>query len=268
MKKLMVSLLAISLLALAVPVLANTRCPQPVEGCNVDFDVTATKTVDVDKYVDIDKYFDFFVFAWINPNALAECDVFKCDLNEFGYVDSYFGLFTDDLNYSFNEFTGIGQANQAAGYLNNQGNVVAAAIVSTDKAAAMTEVAVDQTNFFNTLDVFASVSIDSICSSFNDFTGIGQANQSAGHMNNQNNVVALSAGLGDSCRADEFVAANDTYLTQKNTLGLAKVCFAYNSNNINGSFNGFTGIGQVNQSAGSMNNQANVVSIAYTGPRP
>jgi hypothetical protein len=64
------------------------------------------------------------------------------------------------------------------------------------------------------------------------------------------------------------VAVNDTYLTQKNTLGWASVSFAINSNNINDSFNGFTGIGQVNQSAGSMNNQANIVSIAYTGPRP
>ena len=29
-----------------------------------------------------------------------------------------------------------------------------------------------------------------------------------------------------------------------------------------GSFNGFTGIGQSNQSAGNMNNQVNVVSVA------
>jgi hypothetical protein len=260
MKKLMVSLLAISLLALAVPALATD--------CNVDFDVTATKTVTVDKYVDIDKYFDFFVFACIDPKALAECDVFKCDLNEYGYVDSYFGTYTDNLTNSFTGFTGIGQANQASGYLNNQGNIVAAAVVSTDKAAAMTEVGVDQTNYFNTMYSELDYSVDTITSSFNDFTGIGQANQSAGHMNNQNNVVALSAGLGDSCYADEFVAVNDTYLTQKNTLGWASVSFAINSNNINDSFNGFTGIGQVNQSAGSMNNQANIVSIAYTGPRP
>ena len=268
MKKLMVLLMAISLLALAVPALAGGSHHEDPRGCNVDFSVDVTKTVDVDKHVNIDKCFTFWVFTKIDPNALAECDVFKCDLNQAGYVDTFYGLYKDDINGSFTNFTGIGQANQAAGYLNNQANIVAAAVVSTDNAAAMTEVAVDQTNYFNTLDAAGSVSIDSICYSFNNFNGIGQANQSAGHMNNQNNVVAISAGLGSSCRADEVVAANDTYLTQKNTLGEAKVCFAYNSNNINGSFNGFTGIGQVNQSAGSMNNQANIVSIAYTGPRP
>lgn len=265
MKKFIVILMAISLMALAVPALAGHHGGP--EGCNIDFKVDATKHVYVDKDVHIDKCFKFMVFAWIDPKAFAECDVYKCDLNQFGIVKSFFGSYKDDIFCSFNDFTGIAQANQAAGYLNNQGNIVAAAVVSTDhKAAAMTETAVEQTNFYNTLDSKVDRNVDAICGSFNDFTGIGQANQSAGHMNNQNNVVAISAGLGNDKVG--VVAANDTYLVQNNTLGLAKVCFAYNSNTIGGSYNDFTGIGQVNQSAGSMNNQANIVSIAYTGSTP
>jgi len=260
MKKFIIVLMAISLMALAVPALAD---------CDLDFTVDVTKTATVDKYVSIDKYFTFVVTAYIDPDALAECDVFKCDLNEHNKVDSYLGTYTDDLTCSFNNFTGIGQANQAAGYGNNQGNIVAAAIVSTDKkVAAMTEVAVEQKSYFNTLYSELDYSFDTISGSFKEFTGIGQANQSAGHMNNQNNVVAISAGLTDRCGDDGVVAANDTYLTQKNSANWAFPSYALNVNTVTNSFNNFTGIGQVNQAAGSMNNQANVVSIAYTGPKP
>jgi hypothetical protein len=266
MKKLMVLLMAISLLALSVPVLA--QCSGDPGGCNVDFDVDVNKTVDIDKNVWIDKYFQFLVLARIDPESLAECDVFKCDLNEDNVVDSYVGTYTDDLYNSFNQFTGIGQANQAAGFANNQGNIVAAAVVSTNlSAAAMTEVAVSQINYNNDLISFEDWTFDTITDSFNRFEGIGQANQAAGHMNNQNNVVAISAGLG-SYVCDDLVATNDTFLTQTNTDNYAFATYALSANNINNSFNGFTGIGQVNQSSGSMNNQANIVSIAYTGPRP
>jgi hypothetical protein len=108
-------------------------------------------------------------------------------------VDSFFGTYTDDILSSFNEFTGIGQVNQAAGYNNNQGNVVAAALVSTDKdVAAMTEVAVEQTSYFNTLYSELDYSFDTISNSFNNFTGIGQVNQAAGSMNNQANIVSIA----------------------------------------------------------------------------
>jgi len=269
MKKFIVVLLAISLMALAVPAMASSSHHSD-PGCNIDFKVDATKCVKVDKDVYIDKYFAFFVCAKIDPKALAECDVFKCDLNNYNIVDSFAGKFKDDIYCSFNEFTGIGQANQAAGYLNNQANVVAAAVVDTGDAAAMTEAAVEQTNYYNTLYSCFDRSVDEIKGSFNEFTGIGQVNQSAGSMNNQNNVVAISAGLGDKIGDSRYgssgvVAANDTYLVQNNTLGLAAVNLACNSNTIGRSFNEFTGIGQANQSAGSMNNQANIVSISYTG---
>ena len=261
MKKIIFLLMAISLVALAVPALAQ------VEDCDLSFTVDVTKTVTVDKTVTIDKDFDFDVYADINVNAFAECDTFKCDYNYFGLVTSYFGTYTDTICESFTGFTGIGQANQASGFINNQGNIVAAAVVSSErKVAAMTETAVEQTNYLSYLSSDYDLSTDSICSSFNDFTGIGQANQSAGHLNNQNNVVALSAGLGDD--ENGVVATNDTYLTQNNTLALVNALYPINSNSICSSFNNFTGIGQVNQSAGSANNQANIVSIAYTGPRP
>jgi len=274
MKKVIVSLMAISLLALAVPALAGYGHHD--KRCDVHFDVDVDKTVTIDKDVYINKYFNFFVSAWIDPKAIAECDVWKCDYNANNVMELSVALFDDKICDSFKNFTGIGQANQAAGYANNQGNIVAAAIVQAKEVAAMTEVGVDQENYNNCLNASFTLSFDSISGSFNRFTGIGQANQSAGSMNNQNNVVAISAGLSDSSSpagsfswgSKEVVATTDTYLTQTNTYGDVNVRAVVNTNLITGSFNGFEGIGQVNQSAGSLNNQANIVSIAYAGPRP
>jgi len=259
MKKFILLLMAIAMVAVAVPALAQ------VQDCNLDFDVTVTKTVTVTKDVDIDKFFDFDVLSYIFPDAFAECETYKCDFNSLNYLVSFYGVYTDDITNSFNGFVGIGQANQAAGYMNNQGNIVAAAVVTNAlKTAAMLESAVEQTNYLNLLQTDFDISTATITDSFNDFTGIGQANQSPGHMNNQNNVVAISAGIGGV----GVVASNETYLTQSNTLGLVNANFPINSNSISGSFSGFTGIGQVNQSAGSLNNQANIVSISYVGPNP
>lgn len=276
MKKVIVSLMAISLLALAVPALAGYGHHD--KRCDVHFDVDVDKTVTIDKDVYINKYFNFFVCAFIDPKAIAECDVWKCDYNANNQVDLFATLSDDKIENSFKNFTGIGQANQAAGYANNQGNVVAAAIVQAKEVAAMTEVGVDQENYNNCLEASLTLSFDSISGSFNRFTGIGQANQSAGSMNNQNNVVAISAGLADSSSSSpcggsyggsqDLVATNDTFLTQTNTQGYVKACGVITANSVTDSFNGFTGIGQVNQSAGSLNNQANIVSIAYVGPRP
>jgi hypothetical protein len=264
MKKFIVSMMVISLLALAVPALAD---------CDVHFDVNVHKCAYIDKDVYINKYFTFFVAACIDPKALAECDVWKCDYNADNSVELFAALLTDNITDSFVGFTGIGQVNQAAGYANNQGNVVAAAVVQAREVAAMTEVGVDQENYSNCYDASLTFTFDTITNSFNCFTGIGQANQSAGSMNNQNNVVAISAGLADSSpcdgyRGSDLVATNDTYLTQTNTCNDVKACGVVNANTVTASFNGFTGIGQANQSAGSMNNQANIVSISYVGPKP
>jgi hypothetical protein len=178
-------------------------------------------------------------------------------------VASKLGFYKDYIDGSFNGFEGIGQANQAAGYAVNQGNVVAiAATEGTKKSAAMTEVGVDQTNYFNNLISCFDISKATISDSFNRFDGIGQVNQSPGSMNNQNNVVAVSAGLETG-----VLATNDTFLTQNNVFNYASVNFAFNSNSITSSFNNFTGIGQTNQSSGSMNNQANIVSVSFAGNR-
>jgi len=266
MKKLV---LLVMVLLLAVPAVSQMSCPSDPGGCNVSFDVNVEKDKKICDLTLNAKLFFTLAVTCLEPDALADCEVFKCDLNAYNYVNLYASKFEDSICGSFNNFEGIGQANQAAGYAVNQGNVVAiAATEGTKKSAAMTEVGVEQTNTGNMLYsdpycFFAGTeSVAKIDNSFNRFDGIGQANQSPGSMNNQNNVVAVSAGLETG-----VLATNDTFLTQNNVFNCANVSFATNSNLITGSFNGFTGIGQTNQSSGSMNNQANIVSVSFAGNR-
>jgi hypothetical protein len=64
----------------------------------------------------------------------------------------------------------------------------------------------------------------------------------------------------DFCK--DAVAVSGAELALNNTHNqffAGKVDF---NNTVSGSFNGFNGIGQSNQSAGNMNNQANVISVA------
>ena len=53
----------------------------------------------------------------------AEVEVSKCDDNVGNTVTSTSMKLLNNITNSFNTFTGIVQVNQAAGILNNQGNV-------------------------------------------------------------------------------------------------------------------------------------------------
>jgi len=274
MKKLINLFLVVLLLGLAVPALAD---PQS----DVDLQVTVTKNVSINQNVYINKNLDLQVEAKIDPDEWAQCEVFKTDLNKGNEVCEIFDpqvatdLNVNSIDGSFNGFTGIAQVNQSAGSLNNQGNVTAIALTNDpqvnnnsfgdwdrkDPGLSHTEVAVEQVNTDNKLTSILVTHRDSISDSFNDgFTGIAQVNQASGFMNNQNNVVGISANLGNG-----VVALSDAFLTQSNTENKATYAAVNYRASINSSFTGGTGIAQVNQAPGSMNNQANIVSFSYAG---
>jgi hypothetical protein len=75
-------------------------------------------------------------------------------------------------------------------------------------------------------------------------------------------VVGVSAGAEDPRRAPTMVAMSGSELALTNTCNEVKISDAVFINSMEGSYKGFTGIGQSNQSAGNMNNQSNVVSVA------
>jgi hypothetical protein len=295
MKKLLVPIMVLALVAVTVPVLAqmggNSQYYQQQQ-CNVSLD----GKVDLDKCVTIKQFRDdcyrTFIFTCFEPAARADAEAVKNDLNKENEL--YIGAATlkDEVCSSFTWFNGIGQSNQSAGSMNNQGNVVAVAAVGSAKTYASSLAAVGDTNTKNVISVtYEAVQpdgntfsflpgyhredpvlkqTDTLNYSFNHFNGIGQSNQSAGSMNNQNNMVSVAAGIVvdpyvggngfDFCK--DAVAVSGAELALNNTCNTFTVCKAEFTNTVSNSFNNFNGIGQSNQSAGNMNNQANVISVA------
>jgi hypothetical protein len=95
--------------------------------------------------------------------------------------------------------------------------------------------------------------------SFNDNTGVIGVNQNAGLLNNQGNVVAVAF-------ADADVGAlriNDADVVQRLDANSLTTSIDRLSVGINDSFNNIVGILGVNQVAGSLNNQANVVALTF-----
>jgi hypothetical protein len=115
----------------------------------------------------------------------------------------------------------------------------------------------DNTFIFSNLD-----SKDQITNSFGGFSGIAQVNQSSGSINNQGNVVAAAVTTNGSAAADaEAMLEQDNpncyYHHDDNDRNVTKF-----NDTIDGSFGGFTGLAQVNQSAGFNNNQNNAVALS------
>ncbi|MFA5183849.1 MAG: hypothetical protein WC405_21305 [Syntrophales bacterium] len=295
MKKLLVASIVVALVALSAPLWAqtvgNTTTPLD-QHCDVSLDglVTFTKNVTITQTrTDTSTT---TTNANFDPKARADAEAIKNDLNFNNCMEVGDSTFTDNMNGSFTGFIGIGQSNQAAGQMNNQGNVAAVAFVSNNDAYSSALTAVGVSNKNNDFSAnhkkdgyggytdwwhpdCSLTQTDNMNNSFNGFIGIGQSNQSAGSMNNQNNAVSVAAGVQDDpggCRgfAGDYkghgsmvaMAASELAMTNScNKFQLDKATF---TNNMNNSFNGFVGIGQSNQSAGNMNNQANVVSVAAT----
>jgi len=299
MKKVLVASIVVALVALAVPVLAQTdgyhpgNTTRPLDGhCDVSLDgqVTFTKNVTITQSREDRAYTS--IYAHFDPKARADAEAVKNDLNYNNYMEVGDSIFADNMNGSFVCFTGIGQSNQAAGQMNNQGNVAAVAFVANNDAysSALTAVGVSNKNneyssnhrkdgmgcYTDWWTPATTVTqTDTMLNSFTGFIGIGQSNQSAGSMNNQNNAVAVAAGVqddpgsphgwgGDFKGGGSMVAMAASELAMTNSCNKFQIDKATFTNNMNGSFNNFVGIGQSNQSAGNMNNQANVVSVAAT----
>jgi len=174
--------------------------------------------------------------------------------------------------------TGIGQLNQDVGNNSDQGNVVAAGLVFGGDSVAKAEAYVEQHNSNNSSrwieDFFGLPTVSGdpadpsnpgdlapvvaayIDGSIDDNTGVFMVNQNAGNMNSQHNVLALA--VGDNA----FTALADAGLNQVNANNTTFDDNTVKADWINDSVNGNTGVVAVNQSVGSMNNQATVINVA------
>jgi hypothetical protein len=257
-------------------------------------DIEKDKDIEVVEYVFIDKTINIQVTVVATPEGAAEAtalvnqDVVGNAVVGTRY-DPQTGLPIPDpvgsapaaqgnfrtaiINGSILANIGIVGVNQDAGNMNNQGNNYAIAVTDVSLFAEA-ESAASQLNAFNRVRTCEGCIVDDVppivgvqkendlLGSMNLNFGIVSANQSVGNMNNQLNSVAVAAGIG----AGVLVAMAEADLGQFNAVNTVQEVNTNKLDLISSSLNGNHGITSFNQSAGNMNNQANIVSISFTHP--
>jgi hypothetical protein len=267
MKKLLTGI-AVALFAgaLAVPASANVDAVVFVNITkNVSIFENITKFKDV--FVDV----DFVEFADGAAEALALVN--QENLENFADVDmsdGESGFAIDGLDASIDTGSvsnnvGITQVNQDVGVGANQANVVAVAVTDAEASVADAQSTVDQRNLDNEVLLTGPFILDDpertavISDSVNGNNGITQVNQNAGNWNNQANTAAVALGEADGA----ILALADAFLGQENTGNTVDAFTTIKTDVISGSVNGNTGITNVNQTTGNMNNQG--VAISFSG---
>jgi hypothetical protein len=259
-------------LFMALPVMAqNADLVSIFQTPDIDVDLSYEDevTIDVAKYkllLELEallklKLVFIDVDVTLDTSEAAEANAFVKAINDYAFgcedctqKDAY-------LTDSILDNTGIVQTNQATGHINNQGNVIAIAVDDTNGGTNGTgsfteaQAVVEQANLYSatyTTDSAISAYIDG---SINGNKGIVQFNQSSGNINNQHNVIALAVG-GAGVALSEAVLGQANAFVVAIDRGTPRYASIYESINSN------TGIVQVNQNVGTLNNQGNVISIS------
>jgi hypothetical protein len=273
MKRFLIGLVGMGALLWVTPALATVTVFATIDKEKAIF---ITEVITINKTVTLDAVVNIAVEKSAESQALANQD------NLFNEACSNCAEKADTTTGSFNGNSGVVNGNQAAGNMNNQGNAVSVAVDTGGGDVPNLQIDVpgfaeaqahaEQVNADNNVDTVNLIFRNAdITDSFNDNTGVVGFNQSPGNMNNQVNLVSLAIALTDS-----GVALSEADLGQWNQFNIVEesdsVGFAgdgrdiigiQKSATITGSLNGNTGIAGVNQSAGNMANQANVVSMAF-----
>lgn len=245
---------------------------------------------DVDKDVDVYiwegvfklKLAAFLVLIIDNPEKVAKSQVVFNQRNQDNTACENCAEKLDLIQTSVTGNSGITGVNQATGNMNNQANLVSVAWANftgggpgtpdpddpdaptPNTGHANSQVAGEQRlqgNFVDTINVpFRDAIIDR---SVNNNTGITQVNQAAGNINNQANGFSLAFTRYNG------IALSDTALGQWNigqgtTRDVTEGDVSKHANIVS-SVNFNQGVTQVNQTAGVLANQSNVVSLAVTG---
>jgi hypothetical protein len=284
------SALALVLFAAAVPASADVNVTATITKFK---DITITENITINKTIDIivATEFDELVSA-AEAQALLNVDNTGSNVDgadastptspggEVGVVD--YNLHLDaEISGSVNDNNGIFGFNQDVGNMTNQGNVVSIAGIADLPSFVNSQAEADQSNTNNSVrelellkhaedgshfefaDLIGATPDDFLVNkqaliedSINDNSGVINVNQNAGNMNNQSNGVAAAVGLG------ALLALSESALGQANSGNHVVEAETVKTSTIDGSINGNSGIVNVNQSTGNMNNQGNVVSLA------
>ena len=104
-----------------------------------------------------------------------------------------------------------------------------------------------------------AVSRNQIVRSGNENQGLVLINQNSGNVNNQANVVTLALARFDGSAVSDLSA----YTAHRISDNVVTVFGGTRTNQIVDSFNGTNGVVAVNQSAGNLNSQVNVIKIGF-----
>ena len=257
---------------------------------NVKATVDKTKDIKIVERITIVKDIDIKADIKVKADKAAESQALTNQTNDNNRVCTNCDEKKDTIVNSGNDNKGVLSINQAAGNMNNQGNAVSIAVdVQVDDSCpgcvpppkdpagfANSQAHVDQKNRGNNVDtvnvLFRNAKIDE---SINRNTGVAHVNQGTGNMANQANSLSLAVSLTQG-----GVALAEADLGQVNTRNVVRESDSHGVRGdpdrtfvgivkkaeILGSVNLNTGVIGVNQSAGNMANQANVVSFASTTP--
>jgi hypothetical protein len=164
---------------------------------------------------------------------------------------------------AFQNNQGIVSVNQEAGNLNNQANIRVLALGLAGSALQGVDLAGSARRIDNTVISSGGERENRIVGSFGGTVGVVGANQSAGNLNQQANVLVLAVGvtpepglvaLGDATLGE--VSAHNTLVRKGETGPRADI--------ITDSFGGFRGIAQVNQSSGDLNITGNFFGLSLS----
>jgi len=280
-------------IALAMAV-AGTWTPVKAD-VDVFASITKNKDINITERITITKRVTIIVGAIFTLDAAAEAQALlnvdnhgnevdgtdpttPTDQDTEGGEDEYGIHLSASMTDSVNDNTGVFGFNQDVGNMTNQGNVVSVAGIAQLQSFADAQAHAEQINQDNDVteyevlrdvetgeeildpetpaDQFLANKSASILDSISDNTGVINVNQNSGNMNNQSNGVAAAVGLG------AVVALSDADLGQLNSGNTVDEFATVKVGSIENSINGNSGIVNVNQSTGNMNNQGNVVSFA------
>jgi hypothetical protein len=124
--------------------------------------------------------------------AITNSQAAEADFNSGNSALVGFTELEDLIDFAFKNVSGVVNVNQAAGNLNNQHNTVAVSV--GDGVVALSEADLGQFNDNNIVNEVMTYKYDTITgSAFENFSGVLCVNQSSGNMNNQSNIVSVSA---------------------------------------------------------------------------
>lgn len=257
-------------IAIAVPAIAgdNGNCTSCNNGVskssvqvNAEIEISKEKNVMEDIY--IDKEYTVRVKQKVKPTGSAEAQAVKEDHNMNNTVTEDPGTKKVEATRAYiksgavDSASGIVNINQSPGNVNNQGNAVSVSMTDSKDSFIHSESAATEINEGNKLSSRWLEKRNEIENAGIGISGLTGINQSAGNMNNQNNASSLAVGK------TSIAALSEADLGMVNTNNVSCEIHVNKSDRIVGSaFNGASGITSINQSAGSMNNQANVVSAS------